>query len=361
MTSKVLDRWRYTIFTSDGSVPFLLSPVQQALNETTTNINIILKSRQLGITSFCVLKAIDAIIYKPGRVSLIVCPSESQVKTIIGYVEQIISTSGLKGIYADKQYSLQYSGKIVFTNSNTDSCRGIASDYIYVTEAQDYADIQKVLDGILPTVVTRPNAKIYVDGTMPLKGDNSFLRMFGDVLKFIPEALEKNIVKEGNMWILFNPDITREQVGESYNREVLLELPMMGARHETIAGIETKTTKYLQAYFVFRGNIYRADYATDYFLTTSATPLTIQEVIKEIALDRYTTYVDVDIAKAIPAKYSRMIAPLDEMLGTSNSRADQIYTSAPVDFYLDGEQGGAFSLLGKAALVVNAALDQEQR
>jgi hypothetical protein len=355
----VIHGWKYQIFTKDGSIDFKLTEVQKRLHESPHRKNIILKSRQLGITSYCVLRAIHEVLFKPGRVSLIVCPSESQVATIRGYVDQILSHSLLKVSYKDKILQIENSGKIVFTNSNTDSCRGLACDYIYITEGQDYDDVGKVLEGVLPTISTRPAAKVFIDGTMPKKADSSFLQLFGEVLDFIPDAREQLIIDFDGLWLLFNPDISREDVGDAYDREVLLELPLTGTECRTNLTDELPSNVVSKQIFEYRGTTILADYYGN-GLVVSRGNILMDEIKQLIASNKYTINVSDKIFKALPSKAKNNINHIKPNLGHAYDMSELIATNVKTSYYLDSESGIAKTELGMACLFLNKVLSNEK-
>jgi hypothetical protein len=351
--------WKYQIFTKNGSEDFRLSKLQQRLHETPHRKNIILKSRQLGVTSYCVLAAIHTILFKPGRVSLIVCPSESQVSTIRGYIDQILSQSLLNITYKNKVLQIENSGKIVFTNSNTDSCRGLACDYIYITEGQDYNDVGKVLESVLPTISTRPKAKIFIDGTMPEKADSSFLQLFGDVVDFIPDARIENIIDFDGLWILFNSDISREDVGSAYDREVLLELPLTGTECKVEVTNEQPTNCVYKLIFEYRSCTYLAEYFGNGLLTV-VDNVTISQIKELILSNKYTTFVAEGVHKSLPTKVKELANAVGSDLGNAIDNSSMIKTNKQATFYLDGGSGLAKTEISGAALFLNKVLSNEQ-
>lgn len=351
--------WKYKIFTKDGSVDFKLTEVQKRLHETPHRKNIILKSRQLGITSYCVLRAIHEVLFKPGRVSLIVCPSESQVATIRGYVDQILSQSLLKISYKDKILQIENSGKIVFTNSNTDSCRGIACDYIYVTEGQDYEDVSKVLESVLPTISTRPAAKVFIDGTMPKKADSSFLQLFGEVLDFIPDAREQLIIDFDGLWLLFNPDISREDVGEAYDREVMLELPLTGTECRTTITDQLPSNLVSKQIFEYRGTIILADYYGN-GLVISRGSILMSGVKELIASNKYTINVSNKIFNALTSTAKNNVNCVKPNLGSADDMSGLIATNIATSYYLDNELGISKTEISAACLFINKVLSDEK-
>jgi hypothetical protein len=353
-----LNGWKYQIFTKNGSEDFKLTPLQQRLHETPHRKNIILKSRQLGVTSYCVLRAIHTVLFKPGRVSLIVCPSEAQVTTVRGYVDQILANSLLQITYKNKVLQIENSGKIVFTNSNTESCRGLACDYIYITEGQDYADVSKVLESVLPTVVTRPDAKIFIDGTMPEKADSSFLQLFGDIIDFIPDARVDNIIDFDGFWILFNPEITRDDVGDAYDREVLLELPLTGTECRVPQTDDLPTNCVYKLIFEHRDTTYLAEYYGNGLVDVIGN-ITIS-VLKELLLtDKFTAFIDENIYKSLPTKIQALANSVQSDYGKAVDNSGMMYTNKQATFYLDGGGGLAKTVIGKAALFLNKIISNE--
>jgi hypothetical protein len=353
-----LNGWKYQIFTKNGCEDFKLTPLQQRLHVTPHRKNIILKSRQLGVTSYCVLRAVHTVLFKPGRVSLIVCPSESQVSTVRGYIDQILAKSLLQISYKNKVLQIENSGKIVFTNSNTESCRGLACDYIYITEGQDYADVSKVLESVLPTVVTRPDAKIFIDGTMPKKADSSFLQLFGDITDFIPDARVENIVDFDGFWILFNPEITREDIGDAYAREVLLELPLTGTECRVPITNEQPTNCVYKLIFEHRDTTYLAEYYGNGLVEVIST-ITISQLKELLISDKFSIFIDENIYKSLPTKVQSLANSVPADYGKAVDNSSIMKVNKQATFYLDGCEGLAKTAISKATLFLNKIISNE--
>ncbi|MGL6131557.1 MAG: terminase large subunit domain-containing protein [Fusobacteriaceae bacterium] len=355
----VINRWQYSIFTASGTEDFKLTPMQATLWDSPHRVNKILKSRQLGITSVCVLMAVNTVIFKPGRVSIIVCPSESQVATTRGIIDQILCRSGLTTSYKNKQLEIQNGGKIIFVNSNYASCRGVASDFIYVTEGQSFKDINAVLEAVLPTALTRPDAKIFIDGTMPDKANNSFLALFSEITWMIPAVYEDEIYcDESGKWILFNKHATREQIGDTFDREILMELPSEGVKCSSKVAsdsmVATAGSIAFTLLFIYNKLTYKAVYYSNGYLAVGSVAISTADA-RTILLSPGTFIAEKQIVNKLAFSKSQKaditIIDRDELAG--DEYFDAIYTNVSVDYYLSGHDSAAYSPTATAAMLVN--------
>jgi hypothetical protein len=109
-------------------------------------LSLVLKSRQIGITSLGVIRAIDNV-FKGGK-SVIACPSDTFAYDVLAKVEVAIGHL-YEVTMANKRISF---GKyfISLSNSNYEALRGLNANFVYVTEAGLITQFSKAREALNP-------------------------------------------------------------------------------------------------------------------------------------------------------------------------------------------------------------------
>ena len=170
-------RWRmnnlYRIVDKNGSsIRFHLNPVQERVLEGLHNRNLILKARQLGMSTFSVLYILDKVIFNPntsaGIVSYSLEHAQHIFKRIIGHALETLkpATNALVGI---NQWSAR---EITFSNGSflrvDTSLRGGSYQLALVSEfgktcARNPVKAEEVVTGTLQTVPI--NGQVIIEST----------------------------------------------------------------------------------------------------------------------------------------------------------------------------------------------------
>lgn len=193
-------------------VDFIPNEYQLKLLARTQKTTVLLKSRQLGITSLGVIKALDNV-FKGGK-SVISCPSDSfikdvktKVKVAVGHLMEVKLSDNI--IFFGDYY-------ITLSNSNFESLRGLNADFVYVTEAGLVKDFNQLLDAVEPLTSSYDQSTIWIDGTVP-KTANEYITLFKQEL--IDQALTSGVAEEGDLMVMC--DLNKLSKGREYG----LELP----------------------------------------------------------------------------------------------------------------------------------------
>lgn len=163
-------------------VPFLLNPQQKELFTTLPKFSIVLKSRQLGISSAACAYAIYTAIIKPNSACLLVSYSNDSATAIFDKLKQLYNSipAVLKpDLIANNRKELKFTNgsKITCATAGTkEISRGATLSYVHLSELAFWKEnvVQKQLIAIEQALT--PNGKLCIESTA--NGLNSFSELY---------------------------------------------------------------------------------------------------------------------------------------------------------------------------------------
>lgn len=144
-------------------------------------------------------------------------------------------------------------------------------------------------------------------------------------------------------------------MGDAYDREVLLELPLTGTECRTVIDDKSPANVLAKIAYEHRGSMYLATYYGNNLLLVDGT-ITMANLRKLLAETNYDIFVAEEIYESLTTSNKRFAKCVDAKLGLADDFSSDIVTNSIAVYYLDGECGLAKTALSKAALCMNKVL-----
>jgi len=186
-------------FELDPENPIKLHEYQRNFLESDSKFRLVLKARQVGITSVVAWEALAYALIEPHMTILFVSASHRQAMEILNYVKRIMSNLRLKKevrtLEETKQSVVYENGaRIISLPNNPNTIQGIRAHRVYIDEFAIMENDKEILSAILPSISHGGSITIF---SRPWGKRGEFYRL-------VKESREKK-----NQFVLFEIDWTQ--------------------------------------------------------------------------------------------------------------------------------------------------------